>query len=62
MTHGTVDVRRRAIAAHPGYTATELMRHTVGFVLTVGRLVAMTPRDGALPTLRAATDPDAEGG
>ncbi len=28
----------------------------------VGRFVAMKPAQGALPTLRAATDPDAAGG
>lgn len=51
-----------ATAAHPGWTATDLARHTGGFVTAVGRLIAMTPHDGALPTLRAATDPAVDGG
>ncbi|WFE30370.1 oxidoreductase [Solwaraspora sp. WMMD791] len=52
----------RATAAHPGWTATELTRHTVSVAARIGQLVAMTPHDGALPTLRAATDPTAAGG
>ncbi|WP_123605015.1 oxidoreductase [Micromonospora sp. Llam0] len=51
-----------ATAAHPGWTATDLARHTGGFVPAVSRLIAMTPHDGALPTLRAATDPAVDGG
>jgi NAD(P)-dependent dehydrogenase (short-subunit alcohol dehydrogenase family) len=48
-------------AAHPGYTATDLQRSSA-----LGRmgnpLFAMKAPDGALPTLRAATDPAAESG
>ena len=48
-------------AAHPGWTATELQR-TAGAVRLFGPLLAMTPPQGALPTLRAATDVEAKGG
>ena len=51
----------RVTASHPGWTATELTR-TAGFFSFLGPLLGMTPRDGALTTLRAATDPTAEGG
>ena len=45
-------------AAHPGWTATDLQR-TAPLAATVGPLFAMQPWQGALPTLRAATDPAA---
>jgi NAD(P)-dependent dehydrogenase (short-subunit alcohol dehydrogenase family) len=48
-------------AAHPGYTATDLQRTAVAARL-FNPLLAMKPADGALPTLRAATDPAASGG
>ena len=48
-------------AAHPGWTATELQR-TAGAVRLFGPLLAMTPPQGALPTLRAATDLEAKSG
>jgi NAD(P)-dependent dehydrogenase (short-subunit alcohol dehydrogenase family) len=48
-------------AAHPGWTATDLQR-TSGVARFFNPLLAMKPVDGALPTLRAATDPDATGG
>ena len=48
-------------AAHPGYTATDLQR-TMGAARLLNPLFAMKPADGALPTLRAATDPAASGG
>jgi NAD(P)-dependent dehydrogenase (short-subunit alcohol dehydrogenase family) len=53
-----------ALAAHPGMSDTELTRHVPGAAL-VTPLVRWMVQDaarGALPTLRAATDPDAEGG
>ncbi|MDJ0783954.1 MAG: SDR family NAD(P)-dependent oxidoreductase [Desulfosarcinaceae bacterium] len=50
-----------AVAAHPGWTATELQRHTLSASL-LNPLFAQTIAMGALPTLRAALDPDAEGG
>lgn len=48
-------------AAHPGWTATDLQR-TAGLVRLLNPIFAMTPEAGALPTLRAATDPAARGG
>jgi NAD(P)-dependent dehydrogenase (short-subunit alcohol dehydrogenase family) len=51
----------RATAAHPGWTATDLQR-TAGAARFLNPLFAMKPADGALPTLRAATDPAADGG
>ncbi len=56
-----------AVAAHPGFAATELTRHlerrwTVRLLLPFLSCVAQSAEMGALPTLRAAVDPDAEGG
>ena len=51
----------RATAAHPGWTRTDLQRDTPLFRF-FGPALAMTPPQGALPTLRAALDPDAEAG
>jgi NAD(P)-dependent dehydrogenase (short-subunit alcohol dehydrogenase family) len=51
----------RAIAAHPGWTATDLQR-TSGIARVLNPYVAMKPADGALTTLRAATDPAAGNG
>ena len=51
----------RVTAAHPGWTATDLQR-TSWIIRTLNPLLAMSAADGALPTLRAATDPDARGG
>jgi NAD(P)-dependent dehydrogenase (short-subunit alcohol dehydrogenase family) len=51
----------RVTAAHPGWTATELQR-TAALARLFGAWLAMRPRDGALPTLRAAVDPDAPNG
>jgi len=45
-------------AAHPGWTATDLQR-TAGVARFFNPLFAMKPADGALPTMRAATDPAA---
>ena len=56
----------RAVAAHPGYAATELQARTESFmdaVMQLGnRLVAQSAQMGALPTLYAATMPDVSGG
>ena len=71
----TYDLQRRlaaakaktiAVAAHPGVAATELVRHVPGAGLPgvswlSGRLLN-TSELGALPTLRAATDPAVRGG
>lgn len=51
----------RVTAAHPGYTATDLQR-TATLARLMNPLFGMKPADGALPTLRAATDPGAESG
>jgi NAD(P)-dependent dehydrogenase (short-subunit alcohol dehydrogenase family) len=51
----------RALAAHPGYTATNL--DIGGFWLRLStRLFAQQPALGALPALHAATAPQADGG
>ncbi|MEE4298062.1 MAG: short chain dehydrogenase, partial [Pseudomonadales bacterium] len=47
-----------AVAAHPGWTGTDLQRN-MPFAKLMGPLLAMRPAMGALPTLRAAVDPDA---
>ena len=54
-----------AVAAHPGFSNTELMRHVPGSGLpgfnTLAGLVTNSPEMGALATLRAATDPNVLG-
>ena len=61
--HGAPTV---AVAAHPGISNTELMRHIPGTglpgVMTLAGLITNSPRVGALATLRAATDPEVRGG
>ena len=47
-------------AAHPGWTAMDLQR-TSPTARFLNRFFAMQPPQGALPTLRAATDPKATG-
>ncbi|WP_375426509.1 SDR family NAD(P)-dependent oxidoreductase [uncultured Friedmanniella sp.] len=54
-----------ALAAHPGVAATELGRNSQAWVkaaMSVFSPLLQTPQMGALPTLRAATDPTATGG
>jgi NAD(P)-dependent dehydrogenase (short-subunit alcohol dehydrogenase family) len=55
-----------AVAAHPGVSNTELMRHVPGSTLPgvsqLASLVTNSPAMGALATLRAATDPAVQGG
>jgi NAD(P)-dependent dehydrogenase (short-subunit alcohol dehydrogenase family) len=58
--------RTIALGAHPGYSATELSRHVPAALkgvndVVVGRYIAQPADRGALPTLRAATDPLAMG-
>jgi NAD(P)-dependent dehydrogenase (short-subunit alcohol dehydrogenase family) len=48
-------------AAHPGWTATNLQQHS-GMANFMNRFLAMPPLQGALPTLRAATDPAVQSG
>jgi len=51
----------KAVSAHPGWTATNLQGSSA--VMRMGNsLFAQSPPEGALPTLRAATAPDAEAG
>jgi NAD(P)-dependent dehydrogenase (short-subunit alcohol dehydrogenase family) len=50
-----------AVAAHPGWTATNLQQNS-GVIRFFNRFFAQTPDMGALPTLRAATAPDVQGG
>jgi NAD(P)-dependent dehydrogenase (short-subunit alcohol dehydrogenase family) len=52
-----------AVAAHPGLAATELTRHTPAIAAYLyARLISQAPAMGALPILRAATDPGVLGG
>jgi NAD(P)-dependent dehydrogenase (short-subunit alcohol dehydrogenase family) len=54
----------RSLAAHPGGSDTELARHVPGIdvIRALLRPLAQRAELGALPTLRAATDPAAGGG
>ncbi|MDL5158853.1 oxidoreductase [Actinomycetospora termitidis] len=56
----------RSMAAHPGYSATNLQSRTESFQDAVmgalNRVVAQGPEMGALPELHAATVPDLPGG
>ncbi|SDO47444.1 SDR family NAD(P)-dependent oxidoreductase [Lentzea jiangxiensis] len=60
--HGTTT----AVAAHPGVSNTELVRNTPPFarrlITWLAPLVTQSAAAGALPTLRAATDPAVLGG
>jgi NAD(P)-dependent dehydrogenase (short-subunit alcohol dehydrogenase family) len=55
-----------AVAAHPGSTRTELFRNSPRWIRgafdIAGAVVSNPPEIGALPILRAATDPDVAGG
>lgn len=51
-----------ALAAHPGFSDTDLTRHLPAFARPLYPLVSQGPDKGALATLRAATDPTAQGG
>jgi NAD(P)-dependent dehydrogenase (short-subunit alcohol dehydrogenase family) len=50
-----------ANAAHPGGSDTDLQRHLPNLVAPVVSLLSQSAAMGALPTLRAATDPAASG-
>jgi NAD(P)-dependent dehydrogenase (short-subunit alcohol dehydrogenase family) len=50
-----------ATAAHPGWTETNLQQHS-GSLRFLNRFFAQTPEMGALPTLRAATAAEVQGG
>lgn len=55
-----------SLAAHPGYAETELLRHQPQVMQLGSRLgvplIGQSAAMGALPILRAATDPAAQGG
>jgi NAD(P)-dependent dehydrogenase (short-subunit alcohol dehydrogenase family) len=52
-----------AVAAHPGFSDTELMRYLPGFIPDfIWKIFTQPAQMGALPALRAATDPGAQGG
>jgi NAD(P)-dependent dehydrogenase (short-subunit alcohol dehydrogenase family) len=51
----------RVTAAHPGWTATDLQRHS-GLMRLLNLFLAQGVEMGALPTLRAAFDEDAKQG
>lgn len=51
----------RATAAHPGWTATDLQRHS-GLIGLLNHIFAQDTKMGALPTLRAALDNALAGG
>jgi NAD(P)-dependent dehydrogenase (short-subunit alcohol dehydrogenase family) len=50
-----------AAAAHPGWTVTNLQRHS-RLIRMLNPIFGMNQAKGALPTLRAATGPDVRGG
>ncbi len=60
------DAKTIAVAAHPGGSNTELARHLPRIFqplkAVLGPVLFQSPAMGALPTLRAATDPTVEGG
>ena len=51
-----------AVAAHPGLADTELTRYTPAATAVLARLISQKAAMGALPVLRAATDPGVLGG
>jgi NAD(P)-dependent dehydrogenase (short-subunit alcohol dehydrogenase family) len=51
-----------SVAAHPGGATSELSRYQSGFVKAAFNLMSQDAAMGALPTLRAATDPGVTGG
>lgn len=60
-------VEAMATAAHPGISQTNLMGHMADrwyykFVMRLAPLMLQSAAMGALPTIRAAVDPNAEGG
>jgi NAD(P)-dependent dehydrogenase (short-subunit alcohol dehydrogenase family) len=58
-------VTTAALAAHPGVSSTELVRYSPAFLRVLERptrFMLQSAAMGALPSLRAATDPTAQGG
>ena len=60
----SAEAETAALAAHPGVSATELARHLpwADAFMPMMSWMLQSAAMGALPTLRAATDPNAEGG
>ena len=58
--------RAIAVACHPGASPTDLARHVpkrlVRILMPLARWISHPPSEGALPTLRAAADPQVRGG
>ena len=51
-----------SVAAHPGWSRTNLMRYSNAFGRFIDRVFGQSPKMGALPSLYAATSPDVRGG
>ena len=56
----------KAVAVHPGFSYTDFGRRQISGILKYAfypavRIITQTPSMGALPTIRAAVDPDALG-
>jgi len=55
-----------SVAAHPGLSITDIVRHFPGWLLLIGKpftaFFTHSPEKGALPVLYAALSPDVEGG
>jgi NAD(P)-dependent dehydrogenase (short-subunit alcohol dehydrogenase family) len=51
-----------ALAAHPGLTSTELTRNSPAATAVLAQMFSQQAAMGALPILRAATDPGVLGG
>lgn len=51
-----------SLAAHPGLASTNLFTGDSGAMTSIVKIVGQSPDAGALPQLRAATDPNARGG
>jgi len=53
------DINTKVTASHPGWTATDLQRHS-GMFEFLNKFFAMPAEQGVLPTLRAAIDTEAQ--
>jgi NAD(P)-dependent dehydrogenase (short-subunit alcohol dehydrogenase family) len=59
---GAAHAETIALAAHPGIASTQLSRFLPGWTRPFSGVLSQDARMGALPTLRAAVDPAAQGG
>jgi len=62
LQHRLTGTTTAALAAHPGGSASELDRHLPGPLKLAFAAMSQDTEAGALPTLRAATDPTVRGG